>query len=56
MEAIFENAPQVIPKHIQSALDEHLSLEGAIYKETSKHKKDLKKYISSLTDSIGFPV
>lgn len=55
-EAILENAPYVTADHVQKALDEHLSLEGALSKEATKHKKDLKKYITSMTDSIGYVV
>ena len=55
-EAIFENAPQVKARHIRKALKEHLSLEGGLSKEFSEHKKYLKKYISSMTDSIGYVV
>jgi Lon-like ATP-dependent protease len=55
-EAIFENAPQVKAGHIRKALKEHLSLEGGLSKEFSEHKKYLKKYISSMTDSIGYVV
>jgi Lon-like ATP-dependent protease len=46
----------VKPRHVRSALEEHLSLEGAISKEIIEHKKDLKKYIASMTDSIGYVV
>jgi len=56
IEAIVDNARCVEPHHIQSALREHQSLEGALAAETGKYKKDLKKYISSLTDSIGYVV
>ena len=55
-EAILENAPFVSSTHVKKALDDHLSLEGALSKEAIKHKKDLKKYITSLTDSIGYVV
>ena len=55
-EAIFENAPQVKARHVRKALKEHLSLEGGLSKEFSEHKKYLKKYISSMTDSIGYVV
>jgi Lon-like ATP-dependent protease len=55
-EAIFENAPQVEARHVQKALKEHLSLEGGLSKEFSEQKKYLKKYISSMTDSIGYVV
>ena len=55
-EAIFENAPQVKARHIRKALKEHLSLEGGLSKEFGEHKKYLKKYISSMTDSIGYVV
>jgi Lon-like ATP-dependent protease len=55
-EAIFRDAPVVEPEHVQTALREHLSLEGAMHKEMARHKQDLKKYIDSITDSIGYVV
>jgi predicted ATP-dependent protease len=55
-EAIFSDAPIVEPRHVQIALTEHLSLEGAMQKDIATHKKDLKKYIDSITDSIGYVV
>jgi Lon-like ATP-dependent protease len=56
LEAIIDNSEMVEPRHIRSALAEHLSLEGAISRELIEHKKDLKKYITSMTDSIGYVV
>jgi Lon-like ATP-dependent protease len=55
-EAILENSPSVQAKHVRQALKEHLSLEGGLSKEFSEHKKYLKKFISSMTDSIGYVV
>jgi Lon-like ATP-dependent protease len=55
-EAVLEGASLVEPEHIRHALQEHLSLEGGISKEIGEHKNNLKKYISSLTDSIGYVV
>jgi len=55
-EAILDNAQLVLPEHVRRALDEHLSLERALSKEMVKHKKDLKKYIGAMTDSIGYVV
>jgi Lon-like ATP-dependent protease len=54
--AILENAPKVEPEHVRVALEEHLSLEGGLSREIADHKKYLKKYISSMTDSIGYVV
>ncbi len=54
--AILDNALLVEPEHVRQALEEHLSLEGAVYRELIKHKKDLKKYIGAMTDSIGYVV
>ena len=54
--AIFDNAPVVEPKHVQNAIKEHISLEGGLSKDVIQSKKDLKKYINSLTDSIGYVV
>ena len=51
-----ENSLFVEPKHVRHALQEHVSLEGAMAKELVEHKKDLRKYISSMTDSIGYVV
>jgi len=56
LEAIIDNSELVEPCHVKDALEKHLSLEGALSAEMVKHKKDLKKYISSLTDSIGYVV
>jgi Lon-like ATP-dependent protease len=55
-EAILDNARLVEAEHVRRALDEHLSLEGSLVKEIVKYKKDLKKYIGSMTDSIGYVV
>lgn len=55
-EAILENARLVGPDHVRRALEEHLSLEGVLFKEIVQHKKDLKKYIGAMTDSIGYVV
>ncbi|UCH80648.1 MAG: ATP-binding protein [Nitrospiraceae bacterium] len=56
LDAIIDNSEFVEPKHVRTALEEHLSLEGAMSKEIVEHKKDLKKYITSMTDSIGYVV
>jgi Lon-like ATP-dependent protease len=56
LEAIVENSEHVESRHIRKALSEHLSIEGAISREITEHKKDLKKYITSMTDSIGYVV
>ncbi len=55
-EAILDGAQLVLPEHVSRALDEHLSLEGAVSKEMVQHKRDLKKYIGAMTDSIGYVV
>ncbi len=55
-EAILHNSPLVEPEHVRHAIDEHVSLEGALAREIVEHKRDLKKYISSVTDSIGYVV
>lgn len=55
-EAILENSPLVEPAHVRKALKEHLSLEGGLSREIGEHRKYLKKYISSMTDSIGYVV
>lgn len=56
LNAIVDNSALVLPEHIRGALEEHLSLEGAVSKEIIEHRKDLKKYITSMTDSIGYVV
>jgi Lon-like ATP-dependent protease len=56
LEAILDNSALVEPEHVKRALDEHMSLEGALSKEIVQYKKDLKKYISSMSDSIGYVV
>jgi len=55
-EAILENAEFVTASHVKKALTEHLSLEGSLSKEAIRHKKELKNYISSMTDAIGYVV
>ncbi len=55
-EAVLESSERVEPEHVRKALQEHLSVEGAFSKEISEHKKYLKKYIGSMTDSIGYVV
>jgi Lon-like ATP-dependent protease len=56
LEAVIENSEFVEPRHIRNALMEHTSIEGAVSREIFEHKKDLKKYITSMTDSIGYVV
>jgi Lon-like ATP-dependent protease len=51
-----DNAARVEPQHVRHALEEHLSLEGGLSREIGEHKKYLKKYISSMTNSIGYVV
>lgn len=55
-EAILENADRVEAAHVRRALAVHLSLEGALNRDIQQHKKDLKKYISSMTDAVGYVV
>ena len=55
-EAIFENSTLVQAQHVKRALKEHLSLEGGLSLEFGQQKKYLKKYISSMSDSIGYVV
>jgi len=54
--AIAENTDRIEPGHIRQALAEHMSLEGAMTRELIEQKKDLKKYIATLTDAIGYVV
>ena len=56
LDAIIDSSELVEPEHIRNALKEHLSLEGAISKEIIEYKIGLKKYIVSMTDSIGYVV
>ena len=55
-EAIFENAGQVEAVHVQKALGTHLSLEGGLARDLVQSKKELKKYIGSMTDAVGYVV
>jgi Lon-like ATP-dependent protease len=54
--AILENSPLVEPVHVRRALEEHLSLEGSLSREIAEQKKYLKKFITAMTDSIGYVV
>ena len=54
--AIAGNFTLIQPEHVRQALSEHLSLEGAMTRELINQKKDLKKYIATLTDAIGYVV
>lgn len=54
LEAILKDSTFVEPEHVRRALTEHMSLEGALSKEMLDYKKRLKRYIQSLSDSIGF--
>jgi ATP-dependent Lon protease len=54
--AMLADSDFVEPEHIRQALVEHESLEGALSKELVENKKDLKKFIESMTDSIGYVV
>ena len=56
LDAIIDNSEFVEPKHIRNALREHMSIEGAISREIIENRKDLKRYITSITDSIGYVV
>ncbi|MFZ7125433.1 MAG: S16 family serine protease [Desulfobacterales bacterium] len=55
-EAMVSHAPLVEDRHVRAALTEHLSLEGALSEEFTRHKRDLKKYIDSMTDAVGYVV
>jgi len=55
-EAILENSPLVEASHVRTALNTHMSLEGALSKEIFESRKDLKKYITSMTDAVGYVV
>jgi Lon-like ATP-dependent protease len=55
-EAMLDNSLEVQPEHVRRALKEHISLEGGLSREIGEQKKYLKKYISSMTDSIGYVV
>ncbi|MCP4119946.1 MAG: hypothetical protein GY737_32035 [Desulfobacteraceae bacterium] len=54
--AILENSPLVEPRHVVAALEEHQGIEGEISREITDHKKSLKKYIDTMTDSIGYAI
>ncbi|MBW1780330.1 MAG: ATP-binding protein [Deltaproteobacteria bacterium] len=55
-EAILDNSALVEAFHVRRALDSHMSLEGAVSKEIFESRKDLKQYIGSMTDAIGYVV
>ncbi len=55
-EAIFDNAFLVEPSHVKRALETHMSIEGAVSREIFESRKDLKQYIGSMTDAIGYVV
>ncbi len=55
-EAILDNSALVGAGHVRKALKKHLSLESALALEVVESRKDLKKYISAMTDSIGYVV
>jgi Lon-like ATP-dependent protease len=55
-EAILENSPLVEASHVKRALDTHMSIEGALSKEIFESRKDLKQYIASMTDAVGYVV
>ncbi|MCP4691281.1 MAG: hypothetical protein GY859_24760 [Desulfobacterales bacterium] len=55
-EAIQEDSALVEPAHVRKAVEEHMSLEGAMSREMVKYAKNLKIHISSLTNSIGYVV
>ncbi|MFH1985337.1 MAG: S16 family serine protease [Pseudomonadota bacterium] len=55
-EAILANTARVEAEHVRRALIDHLSIEGEMSRELLTHKKDLKKYISTMSDSIGYVV
>jgi Lon-like ATP-dependent protease len=56
LEAIFSNSELVQAHHVQSAIKKHVSLEGAMTEELIKIRKNLKKYLDTITDSIGYVV
>lgn len=55
-EAILANSPLVEPAHVRQALAQHLSLEGEMAREMIQRRRDLKKFISSMTDAVGYVV
>lgn len=54
--AIMENAETVNATHVAAALKDHVSIEGAIGREITEHKKRLKTYLDSMTDAVGYVV
>lgn len=55
-EAIFDNAPLVESVHVRRALKTHMSVEGAISKDIFESRKNLKQYIGSMNEAIGYVV
>jgi Lon-like ATP-dependent protease len=56
LEAIFENSPYVEPRHVREAVRKHVSLEGAMTEEYVQVRKELKKYLDTIIDSIGYVI
>ena len=55
-EAMLENSPYVEPEHIQEAVRKHISLEGAMTEEYVRVRKELKKYLDTIIDSVGYVI
>lgn len=55
-EAMLENSPYVEPKHVQEAVRKHISLEGAMTEEYVHVRKELKKYLDTIIDSVGYVI
>ena len=56
LEAIFENSPCVEPGHVREAVRKHVSLEGAMTEDYVQVRKELKKYLDTIIDSIGYVI
>ncbi|MDY6823631.1 MAG: S16 family serine protease [Thermodesulfobacteriota bacterium] len=54
--AIIENADAVSADHVAAALADHVSIEGAMSREITDHKKRLKTYLDTMTDAVGYVV
>lgn len=54
--AINDGSKRVEAEHVRHALREHVSLEGALAREIQEQKNHLKRYITAMTDSIGYVV
>lgn len=56
MAAITDNGKQVTPAHVALAIERHIGLEGALMADAIRYKRELKDYLDSATEGIGYVV